>query len=249
MGRDVVEATRLRQEVDQRRLAPPDHRREAVEAFEERGAPLQHADVMERSVPARRQLPHHGERVLEVLERRPGVAVVGPEAREIDVPQVEDVVGLDVEEAVSAGVAWRVDDADAHPTQIEDVTVGKRARVRARREMELLDDRAGEGVAPRAGESVDGHQAVERPDAGQVRLRQAPRRRRVEMVPGHVVLVTVAVQDPVGLWRPARATHQRERRIDHDGFMPAAALVTASASSSCNPSSTKSRVPAQHTWP
>src|SRR5262249_23662046 len=95
------------------------------------------------------------------------------------------------------------------------------ARVGARREVEALDD----GACPVGGflpcEAVDRHQSLERPDSTEVCVGQVPRGVRIEMVPGHVVLVTVAVQDTVGRWGAAGTSHERERRIDDDGLLAA----------------------------
>src|SRR4030095_15807595 len=112
------------------------------EALVEGGRAVEHADMVEGGVPAGVDSTYVGERALEVLERRPGVAVVGAEAREVDVPQVEHVVRLAVAERVAAGVAGRMDDAHAHAAQVEDVAVGEGERVGARRVVELLDDHA-----------------------------------------------------------------------------------------------------------
>ena len=78
-------------------LAARDHRAEAVEVREEGAPTFEDADVVEGGIPARVDVADERERALEVLERRPGVAVVGAEAREVDVAEVEHVVGLDVE--------------------------------------------------------------------------------------------------------------------------------------------------------
>src|SRR4030095_5221857 len=111
------------------------------EALVEGGRAVEHADMVEGGVPARVDSTYVGERALEVLERRPGVAVVGTEAREVDVAQVEHVVRLDVEERMAARVPGRVQHPDAHATQVEHVAVVEGERVRPRREVALLDAR------------------------------------------------------------------------------------------------------------
>src|SRR5262249_2631394 len=63
-------------------------------------------------------------------------------------------------------------------------------------------------------EAVDGHQALERADAVEVRLGQVPGGGGIEMVARHVILVTVAVEDMVGWRRTAGTCHQGERGVD-----------------------------------
>ncbi len=144
---------------------------------------------------AGRERSQRRERALEVGEARPGVAVVGPEAGEIDVGEIEHVVGLDPEERVAACVPGCVQHADAHAAaEIEDVAVAERLRVGPRDEVELLDDSLAEGGLHRLGIAVDRHHGVERTDAGQIRFVQMPGHAGEEVVAGDVVLVAMAVE-------------------------------------------------------
>ena len=126
---DLVEAARLGEEVEQRgsrrAITAANRSRRSRNAARPSSTPMWWKVAYQRAS----QLAHHGERALEVLERRPGVAVVGPEAREVDVAEVQHVVGLDVEDGVAAGVPGRVDRADADAAQVEHVAVGEAARV------------------------------------------------------------------------------------------------------------------------
>ena len=54
---DLVEAPRLCEEREQRRLAPCDDGREAVEPLDEGLAAVEHADVVEGGVPPRASMP------------------------------------------------------------------------------------------------------------------------------------------------------------------------------------------------
>src|SRR5262249_62362353 len=124
---------RLGEEGEQRLLAALDPGREAIEPGDERLAVLEGADVVERGVAAGGEPAHHLERALEVLERGPRVPVVRPEAREVDVAQIEHVVGLDVNDRMPARVSRGVDGAHLHASQIEGRAVAEAERVGARR--------------------------------------------------------------------------------------------------------------------
>src|SRR4030095_7861059 len=84
-------------------------RGEAAEPLEVGGLAVEDADVMERGVVPGVELARHRERALEGFEIRPLVAVVRAEAREVDVGEIDDAVGLDAKEAMAARVARRVD--------------------------------------------------------------------------------------------------------------------------------------------
>src|SRR5262249_30001807 len=141
----------------------------------EEGVPaLDDAHVMEGRVPARLERARDRQRAVEVLERGPRVAVVRPEAREVDVTQVEDVVGLDVEERVSARVPGRVHDANVHAAELEDVAVAEDRRIGTWREVELFDDGRPPRSTDRAVEAVDRHESIEGADAGCVGLVEMP---------------------------------------------------------------------------
>src|SRR5262249_60136862 len=105
--------------------------------------------------------------------------------------------------------------------EIELLAVREPGRVGARREVEALHD----GARPVGGflpcEAIDGHQSVERSDSTEVCVGQVPRGVRIEMVSGHVVLVTVTVQDTIGRRSAAGTSHEREGRIDDDGLFAA----------------------------
>ncbi len=164
---------------------------------------------------------------------RPRVAVVGAEAREVDVAEIEDVLGLDVEEAVAARVAGGVDDAHPAAAELEDVAVTERRRVRPRRVVELLEHGAAKHDVDRRRHAVDRHHRVDRPESGQVGLVEMPRHVGEEVVPGDVVLVAVAVQYAVDARERRRvgsvagrrrracggAADQRQRRIDDDRLL------------------------------
>src|SRR5262245_35357173 len=86
---DLVERPRRGQELEEARLARRDHGGEALEPREKLAPALDDADVVEGRVPARLERACERERALEVRERRPRVAVVRTEAREVDVAEIE----------------------------------------------------------------------------------------------------------------------------------------------------------------
>src|SRR5262249_56904546 len=98
--------------------------------------------------------------------------------------------------------------------EVEGRAVRKAGGVGAGREVEALDDDASESRGRGTVEAVDGHQAVERADAVDVRVGQVPLRGGIEVVSRDVVLVTVAVENPVGGRGAAGTSHQGEGRID-----------------------------------
>ena len=90
---------------------------------------VMHADVMERHPDARRQLAHARQRALEILQVRPGVAVVRAEAGEVDVAEEEHVVRLGEQRAMSARVAGQMDRAHGGAAELE---AARRRRTAAR---------------------------------------------------------------------------------------------------------------------
>src|SRR5262245_47974073 len=118
-------------------------------------------------------------------------------------------------------VAGRVDGPDTDAPQVEDVAVGVATGVRTRDEVEAIDHDAGEVGTRRTLEAVDLHEAVERSHAGEIGLGQMPGRGRVEMVPGDVVLVAMAVEHAVRTRRAPRSPDECERGVDHRGLVAA----------------------------
>ena len=84
---------RLGQVLEHGAVATSDHGVERVDHLEERLAPLDHALVMEGDVDVGFFLAHPDQALLELLEAAEHVAVVGPEAGEIDVGEEEDPLG------------------------------------------------------------------------------------------------------------------------------------------------------------
>src|SRR4030095_13626978 len=96
---------------------------------------------MEGRPVARRESRQRGERALEVGEIRPRVAVVGPEAREVDVAEIELALALETEERVATRVSGRVERADAHAAaELEHVAVAEGQGVGPRLVVEVFDD-------------------------------------------------------------------------------------------------------------
>src|SRR5690606_14175160 len=134
---DLVEPAGLGQELEQLLLAAPQHVGEHVELGEEGVAPLDEALVVERGVPAGVDLTAALDGGEEALEAAGGVAVVGPEAGEVDVGDEEEAVGLDEEAAVAAGVPGQVHDVHDAPAEVEAGTVGEGAHVAVAGDVEL----------------------------------------------------------------------------------------------------------------
>jgi hypothetical protein len=179
---DLVDAPRLCEEREQGRLAPCDDGREPVEPATKASRPSARR-VVEGGVPPRGEAPDHGQRALEVVQRRPGVAIVRAEAGEVDVAEVEHVVRLDVEHRVPPRVSRSVDGADRDAAQIEEVAISDRLSVGTLREVEPLDDDAREVVACQSVEAVDRHQAIERHHPRQIASGRAPGRVGIQVVP------------------------------------------------------------------
>ena len=158
--RHLVQRVRFGEELEHRLVASVDDRPERIEEPEELRLPLDDPLVMERHVVIGFLVAHLGQTRLEVVEVAPDVAVVRPETRQVDVGQEEHAT-RDAEAAVAAGVPGEMDRLHRRATEVEDVTVGKTDRIRARCIVELLDDLGRERVCRR--QAVHGHQAVEAP--------------------------------------------------------------------------------------
>ena len=209
--RHLLERVRLGQELEHRRVAPGDDRGEAVEQPQELLAALDDALVVERHVPAGVLVADLGQARLEVLEVAPHVAVVRPEAGQVDVGQ-EEHVAADAEAAVATGVAGQVHGLDGRAAaEVEDVTVGEAVGVGTGREAELLDDGRRERVVDR--HAVDVHQALQALHAREVLDVDVDPGIGERAVAGDVVLVAVAVDDGVDGDRRA-ALDDRHRRVD-----------------------------------
>ena len=201
----VLQRVRLGEEVEHRRVPPLDDGREPVEQAEELLPTLDDALVVERHVEVGVLVADLDEAGLEVVEVAPHVAVVRPEAGEVDVGQEEHPVA-DPEAAVAAGVPGQVDGLDrGAAAEVEDVAVGEAGGIGPRRVVEVLDDLGGELVVER--QAVHGHQALEAVDAGEVLGVDVDRGVGEQPVAGDVVLVAVAVDHGVdGHRRAARST-------------------------------------------
>ena len=217
---DLVEALRSFQELEQAPLSVLNHGREAIESLQEGLPGIQHADVVEGRVEVGFDHAHALQAALEIFQIRPRVAVVGTEAGEVDVAQVEEASFSPVDEqtAVAPGVARGVEHPDLDAAQIKDSTVLEALRVGPVHVVELLDGDLPETFVDRPRESVDRHEGVQRKDSRQVLAVEMARGLGVEVDASEVVFVAVAQENSVGVGSGRPTGHDPQRRVDDNGF-------------------------------
>lgn len=162
MPHDLRQAARaIPQEGEQACFPFVDAAGEVVETDTKLNGVAQDADMVEGRPMPGAQRSKHGERALEILEIRPGISVVGPEAREVDVGQVQQVIWFDPEEAVPPRMTRCVQHADPDPPEVEDVPVAEGHRVGTRDVVEILEEDAPELAEERLRVAIDRHHAIE----------------------------------------------------------------------------------------
>ena len=153
------------EELEHRRVSTMDDPVEGVEHLDEPLTTLDDTLVMEGDVVVGLLIADADQRLLEVVEAAEHVAVVGPEAGEIDIGQEEHPAG-DAEPAVTGGVPRKVHGLDGDAAEVPDMPVLEGERVGSGAVVELGQQGVAEVLAGVTVEPVPVEHAVDRVSPG-----------------------------------------------------------------------------------
>ena len=181
--------------------------------------------MVEGGVPVGFDVACPAQALLEIFQIRPGIAVIGPEACEFDISEVEQAslgacfVPFHHQAAVASGMPRGVVRSHAHAAEIEDGAVGVGLGIGSRGVVEVLDQDAAKRAVDGLAVCVDGHHVVEGVESGPVEFVDMDRDLGKEREARGVVFVAMREEDPVDLGQGRRVTTESQGGIDEERLL------------------------------